>query len=250
MPRERVPLLVESTASESLQKLFANICGQLRVRGRDVCNRPVFSLLHRSCQKGVDLAHMRPAEHRSHARDLSAFIDRVSHGDEEVGIRRKQRVKLGHHAIRPDEAMRPVEAGVVGASYHLAPVVDAGGYSAKISRQSLEVCNCAVLPKNGQAGCTVRAATLPNNLAPIVNGPGDVGTLDRPEARKGEGIAVFPHYGVKRRGAVSRVAYGLAPLVDALRLRVWIATYRRKSLGFVVFPYHRQINLRRRGSWA
>lgn len=34
-PRERVPLLVESAASESLQKLVANICGQLRLGGRD-----------------------------------------------------------------------------------------------------------------------------------------------------------------------------------------------------------------------
>src|SRR6266478_5283795 len=236
MPRERVPLLVESTASESLQKLFANICGQLRVRGRDVCNRPVFSLLHRSCQKGVDLAHMRPAEHRSHARDLSAFIDRVSHGDEEVGIRRKQRVKVGHHAILPDEAMRPVEAGVVGASYHLAPVVDAGGYSAKISRQSLEVCDCALLPKNGQAGCAVRAATLPNNLALVVNGVGDVGTLDGSEARKPEGIAVFPQYGVTCSGAGSRVAYGLASIVDAVRVPIWIATHCRKRLGLALFP--------------
>src|SRR6266436_238053 len=200
----KYPLSLESAESESLQKLFANIRGQIgfRVCGCDIRNRLVYSFVYGGCQKGVDLARMRSAEHRSHARDLSALVDRVSHGDEEVGICRKQRVKVGHNAIRPDEAMRPVEAGVVGASYHLALVVDAGGYGAKISRQSLEVCDCAVLPQNGQAGCAVRAATLPNNLAPVVNGPGDVGTRGS-EARKREGIAVFPQYGVKRSGAVS-----------------------------------------------
>src|SRR6267378_5235923 len=163
---------------------------------------------------------MRPAEHRGHARDLSALIDLVSHSCVEVGTRRKQRVQVGHLAVLIDEAVDPVEAGVQRASHHLAAVVDAGGYGGKISRQSAEVCDCAVLPKNGKNGCAVRAATLPNNLAPVVNAVRDIGTRDS-EARKREGSAVFPQHGVMRSDAVSRVAYGLAPLVDALRLPVW-----------------------------
>src|SRR5215469_4403868 len=101
---------------------------------------------------------MRPAEHRCHARDLSALVDLVSHGCEEVGTCRKQRVKVGHHVVLPDEGMRPVEAGVQGASHYLALVVDAGGYGGKISRQSAEICECAVLPKRGKFGCVVSTA--------------------------------------------------------------------------------------------
>ncbi len=47
-----------------------------------------------------------------HARDLSALVDLVSHGCEEVGTGRKQRVEVGHHAVLPDEGMGPVEVGV------------------------------------------------------------------------------------------------------------------------------------------
>src|ERR1700747_29540 len=69
------PLLLESVASKSLQKLVANICGQLRLRGREVGNRPAYVRLYRGCQKGVNIAGMRPAENLCHARDLSAIID-------------------------------------------------------------------------------------------------------------------------------------------------------------------------------
>src|SRR5260370_9641493 len=172
---------------------------------------------------------MRPAEDRCHARDLSALIDLVRHGREEVRIRGKNRVKVLHQAVLPDEGMREVEASGQGASYHLAPVVDAGGYGGMISRQSAEVCDHTVLPKYGNEGCAVSAATLPNNLAPVVNAVGDIGTRGS-EARKREGSSVFPQHGVMRSDAVSRVAYDLALLIDALRLPVWIANHCRKSL--------------------
>src|SRR6266700_5267292 len=118
-----------------------------------------------------------------------------------------------------------------------------------VSRQSAEVCDHTIVPNYGKEGCAVSAATFPDDLALVVNGPGDVGTLGS-KARKREGHAVFPHHGVKRCSAVSRVAYGLAPFVDALRLPVWIATHRRKSMGSAVFPYHWRIRLGSRGSWA
>src|SRR6516165_5673263 len=145
----KYPLSLESAESESLQKLFVNIRGHIgfRVCTCYICNRRAYACVYRGCQKGVDVARMRPAEHRSHARDLSALVDLVSHECEEVGICGKQRVKVCHHAVLPDEGMGPVEAGVEGASYHLPPVVDAGGYGGKISRQSVQVCECAVLPK-------------------------------------------------------------------------------------------------------
>ncbi len=49
----------------------------------------------RGCQKSVDVARIRPAEHDCHARDLSALVDLVSHGCEEVDTGRKQRVEVG-----------------------------------------------------------------------------------------------------------------------------------------------------------
>src|SRR5215831_19842751 len=152
-----MPLFLESAESESLQKLLANIRGQIgfRLCTCDVRNRRAYTCVYRGCQKGVDLARMRSAEHSCHARDLSVLVDLVSHGCQEVGTCRKQCVKVGHYAVLPDEGMRPVEAGVQGASYHLAPAVDAGGPGGKISRQSAEVCDCAVLPKNGKEGCAV-----------------------------------------------------------------------------------------------
>src|SRR5215813_11086020 len=189
---------------------------------------------------------MRSAEHSCHARDLSALVDLVSHGCQEVGTCRKQCVKVGHYAVLPDEGMRPVEAGVQGASYHLAPAVDAGGPGGKISRQSAEVCDCAVLPKNGKEGCAVSAATSPNNLALVVNAGGDIGTR-MSEVRKREGSAVFPQYGVNRCGTGSRVTYGPALIVDGECDPVWIASHRRKRLGFAFFPYHRQTSFVR---WA
>src|SRR5216683_642689 len=243
----KYPLLLESAESESLQNLFANIRGQsdFRLCTCDICNRRSYACVYRGCQKGVDLlARMRPGEYRCHARDLPALVDLVSHGCVEVGTCRKQRVKVGQYAVLPDEAMGPVEVGVEGASHHLALVVDAAGKCAKISRQKAEVCDCAVLPKSGISGCAVRAATLPNNLALVVNAVGDIGTSNS-EVRKREGSAVFPQYGVKRSGAGSRVAYGLALIVDPDCDPVWIATHRRKRLGFAFFPQHRQCSLKR-----
>src|SRR6202162_2357403 len=239
-----MPLSPEVDESESLQMLFASIRGQIgfRVCTCDLCNRPAYALPYRGCQKGVDLACIRPAEYDCHARDLSALVDLVRHGCEEVGTGRKQRVKIGHHAVLPDEAMGPVEVGVPGASHHLALAVDAGGYGGNISRQSAEVCECAVLPKRAILGCAVRTADCPNNLALVVNALGDSASS---EVRKREGTAVFPQYGVYRTGADYRVAYGLALIVDRECDPVWIATHRRKRLGFAFFPPHRQCSLKR-----
>src|ERR1700674_2412472 len=237
----RILLSPELAESESLQKRFANIRGQIgfRVCTCDLCNRLAHALFCRGCQKGVDVARIRPAEYDCHARDLSALVDLVSHGSEEVGTGRKQRVKVGHRAVLLDEAMGPVEVGVPGASHHLALAVDAGCYGGNISRQSAEVCECAVLPKRTILGCVVSTADCPNNLALVVNALGDSASS---EVRKRGDSAVFPRYGVERCGAGSRVAYGLAFIVDPKCVPVWIATRRRKSLGFAVFPQHWQLN--------
>src|SRR5579864_3099614 len=230
--------------SESLQKLSANIRGQIGFRARrcDLCNRPAHALPYRGCQKGVDVAGTRPAEHYCHARDLSALVDLVRHDWEEIGTGGKQGVQVGHHVVLPDEGMGPVELGVQGASHHLAPVVDAGGEGGSISRRSEEVCDCAVcavLPNRGIEGCAVRTADLPNNLAPVVDAQGDSASS---EVKKRKDNAVFPRYAVKRCGAGSRVAYGLAVIVDPKCEPIWIATHQRKSLGFASFPPHRQRN--------
>src|SRR5258706_284807 len=89
----KYPLSLESAGSESRQKLFANIRGQsdFRMRTCDLCNRLAYACVYRGCQKGVDLARMRSAEHRCHTRDLSAVVDRLSHGCVEVGTGRKCR---------------------------------------------------------------------------------------------------------------------------------------------------------------
>ena len=49
-----------------------------------------------------------------------ALVDRVRHGCVEVGTCRKQRVKVGHYIVLPDEGMGPVVFGVLIASHHLA----------------------------------------------------------------------------------------------------------------------------------
>src|SRR5271155_3837037 len=92
----------------------------------------------------MDVPGMRPAHNRRHARDLSALVDLVSHGWEEVGTGGKHRVKVGQHSVLPDESMGPVEVRVQGASHHLAPVVDAGSKCGSISRRSADVCHWAV----------------------------------------------------------------------------------------------------------
>src|ERR1700693_5366766 len=170
----RILLSPELARAESLQKLIANIRRQIgfRMCSCDRCNRRAYASVYRCRQKGVDVARIRPAEHRCHARDLSAFVDLVTHGCVEVGTGRKQCVEVGHHAVLPDEGMGPVEVGVPGASHHLALAVDAAGQGAKISRQSAEVCDCAVLPKSAIDGCAVSAGDFPNNLALVVIAPG------------------------------------------------------------------------------
>src|SRR5260370_36478090 len=158
---------------------------------------------------------------------MSAVVDLVRHDCVDVGTCRKERVKVGQHTVLPDEAVGPVEVGVPGASHHLALVVDAAGRGAKISRQKAEVCHCVVLPKSGIFGCAVRAADLPNNLALVVNAPGEIGTR-KSEVRKRGGSAVFPQYGVKRCRAGYRVTYGRARVGDALCYPVSINNHRWK----------------------
>src|ERR1700731_3497469 len=133
----KYPLSSEVDESETLQMLFANIRGHIGFRACrcNICNRLAHALVCRCCQKGVDVARVRPAEYDCHARDLSALVDLVSHDCEEVGTGWKQRVEVGHHAVLPDEGMGPVEVGVEVASHHLSLVVDAAGQAAKISRQ-------------------------------------------------------------------------------------------------------------------
>src|ERR1700691_6237692 len=147
----KYPLLRQSAEYESLQKLLVKIRWQIgfRVCRCDICNRLVDPFAYRGCQKGVDLARMRPADYDCHPRDLSAIGDLVSYHWVEVGTGGKQRAKVGQHVVLPDEGTGPVEFGVQGASHHLAPVVDAGGEGRSISRRSAEVCDwtiCAVQP--------------------------------------------------------------------------------------------------------
>src|ERR1700722_17398484 len=125
----KYPLPLQSGESAPLQNLVTNIRGQIGFRACrcDICNRLAHALVCRCCQKGVDVARVRPAEYDCHARDLSALVDLVSHDCEEVGTGWKQRVEVGHHAVLPDEGMGPVEVGVEVASHHLSLVVDAAG---------------------------------------------------------------------------------------------------------------------------
>src|ERR1700693_3734213 len=229
-------LLHQSADYESPQKLLVNIRRQIgfRVCRCDLCNRRAYTFVYRGRQKGVDVARMRPAEHRCHARDLSALVDLVSHGCEEVGTCGKQRVKVGHLAVLVDEGMGPVEAGVQGASHDLSPAVDTGGYGGKISRQSAEACECAVLPKRAKFACAFSIDYYPNSLALVVN---SLGGSASSEVLKRDRSAVFPRYRVlDRTGAGSRVAYGVALIVDRECDPVWIAIHRRKSSDFTIFP--------------
>src|SRR5271170_6926725 len=192
----------------------------------------------------MDLARIRPDEHRCHARDLSALVDIAGRDDEEVGIPRNERVQVGHHIVLPDEATGPAD-GVEGASHHLAPVVDACGKGGTISRQNAEAFDCAVcavLPKRGNDGCAGR--DIPHNLAVVINGVGVISIES--EVWKLEGSVVFPQYGVNRKaGAGSRGAHGLALIVEALHEAVWVAIHRRKSSDFTSFPKYRRYNLSR-----
>src|SRR5258708_26718378 len=89
------------------------------------------------------------------------------------------------------------EVGVEVASHHLAPVVDAAGFTGKISRQKAEVCEYAVLPKRAILGCAVRTADCPNNLALVVNAEGDSASSEVRKRRGGK--AGFPPYGLETR---------------------------------------------------
>src|SRR5260370_14271812 len=162
---------------------------------------------------------MRPAEHRGHARDLYALIDLISHYCVEVGARRKQRVQVGHLAVLIDEAVDPGEAGVQRASHHLGAVVDPGGYGGKISRQSAEVCECAVLPKRGKYGA--RTINDPNNLALVVNA---LGGSAKSEVLKLNGSVGFPRYGVNATRPVSRAAHRGALIGDRQSRPLWLAS--------------------------
>ena len=122
----------------------------------------------------------------------------------------------------------------------LMPVAKAGG----IPRQNAEVCDCAVravLPNRGVEGCAVSTADLPGDLALVANGVAEIGTCTS-EILKHEGSVVFPHYGVRRCGAGSRVAYGLASIVNPECDTVWIVSHQRKSFGVCLFPQRRQRN--------
>jgi len=106
-------LSLESAGPESPQKLFANIRGQSDSEAyarhlESTCR--TLRLLGLPERRGSRPHTARGV--RCHTRDLSAVVDRVSHGCVEVGICWKQRVKVGHHALLPDEAMGPVEVGV------------------------------------------------------------------------------------------------------------------------------------------
>jgi len=243
---ERMPLSGE--VEESRQKLFANIRGQIGFRACrcDICHRDVYASLYGGQKNGVDLALIRSAHDHCHARDLSALIDIAGRDDEEVGILGNERVQVGQHIVLPDEAMGPAD-GVEGASHHLAPVVDACGKGGTISRQNAEVCGCAacaVPPNSGKDGCAVRARDIPNNLAVVINGIGV--TSSKSEVWKLEGSVVLPQYRVVRYvAAVSRGAYGLASIVDALYEAVWVANQGRKRSGFAFFPKYRRNNLSR-----
>jgi hypothetical protein len=91
----KFPLSLESDEYESLQKLFVKIRRQIGfwVCRCDICNRPVDPFVYRGCQKSVDVAGMRPAEHRCHARDFTALVDLVSHACKE---------DVNHHALAID----------------------------------------------------------------------------------------------------------------------------------------------------
>src|ERR1700685_2176641 len=237
-------LIVDGAVCGPSANLLANIRGgqsDFRMRTEDICNRLAHVFVCRGCQKGVDdLSRVRPGHLHRHTRDLSALIDVASRDYVEVGTCGKYSVKVGHCAVLPEQAVRPAGAGVEGAAHRLAPVVDAGGKRGNISRQkAAEGGDCIVLPNSGQ-GCAVGVNGFPNNLVVAVNGVGYGAWIS--EVRERGGVAVFPQYGVIRCGAGSRVAYGLALIVDAECDPVWIATDRGKSLGFAFVPQHRQVN--------
>src|ERR1700723_1582667 len=205
-------LLREPAEHEFVQECFVNIRRQIGclVCRRHICNRLLNPFVNRGCEKGVDFALMRPADHDCHARDLSPLVDLVTHHRVEVGTGGKHRVKSGQDVVLPDEGMGPVEVGVQRASHDLALVVDAGGESDSISLREHDTCDCSVfaVQPNPTNGCrAISTADLPNNLPAVVNGLGDRAMA---EVLKYGDDAVLPRCAVSRYEAVSRVAYGLA----------------------------------------
>src|SRR5271163_1287162 len=85
----KCPLTPESAGSESLQRVVASIRGQngMRVCTCEICHRGAYASVCGGQNIGVNVARTRPAEHRCHARDLSALVDIASRDYEEVGIR-------------------------------------------------------------------------------------------------------------------------------------------------------------------
>ena len=84
----KIALSLESAVCGAPQRLFANIRGHTGFRERtcDICHRRAYACVYRGCKKGMDVARMRPIEHRCHTRDLSAIIDIASRDYQEVGI--------------------------------------------------------------------------------------------------------------------------------------------------------------------
>src|ERR1700679_3802569 len=144
------------------------------MRRYDFPNRLALVFVYRGCQEAVDdLSRVRPGRQHSHTRDLSALIDVAGIDYVEVGTCGKYGVQVDHFAVLPEEAVRPLGFGVEGASYHLAPVINAGGLSGNISRQkTAKAFDCVVLP-NGRQSCALRVDGLPDNLIVAVNGEGD-----------------------------------------------------------------------------
>src|SRR5580692_11404207 len=234
--------LFDSADPKSLENLSADLRGQSDFRqcACDVCHRPVYALVYRRCDKGVDVARIWPALNDCHARDLSAFVDLVRHGGEEVGTARKQRVEIGHNVVLPDESMVPVALRVEVASHDLALVVNAAGYAASISRQKTEVDEHVILPKRGIRDSAVGGADESNNLAQVVIAESLSASL---VVSKGAYFVVVPHNGVIRRSASSREAHDLASIIDPKRIPAWIVTCRKSfGLGFAVFPQHRPLS--------
>src|SRR5260370_8171488 len=79
------------------------------------------------------------------------------------------------------------------ASHDLAPIVDAAGYAAKISRQKTEVDEHVILPKRGIRDSAVGGADESNNLAPVVISESLSANF---VVRKRAYIVVVPHNGV------------------------------------------------------
>ena len=114
------PQLTRQTGDSRQQQLLSiqggSNCGCLSC---DVCftDLPMLSSTWGG-DKGVPtLARMRPVEYDCHTREICSFIvDLVSHGCVEVGILRKQLIKVDWLTVYPDQCMGPLELRVQRAS--------------------------------------------------------------------------------------------------------------------------------------